>query len=143
MFSNNVRTQLFPVITLTGATTLTAEQSGTTVVCSTTSGTAGYNVILPAMSAGNWSFRIVSNIAWTVTALTIAAAAADVDKIIGTVFSSTGGNADSEVTLGADNVTFAASAAVIGDSCLIFTDGTSIFCHAWCNADTGITFEDV
>lgn len=141
MFLNGVTTQKPAVLTVTAATTLTHRQSGTTIVASTSSGTTGYAITLPAMSTGPWAFRIFSNIAWTGTALTVVANSADADKIVGQVYAGSGSDEDSEVTLGADNVTFAASAAVIGDSCDIFTDGTSIFVRGFCNATGGITFE--
>lgn len=141
MFQNSIRTALVPVLTVTGATTLTKQQSGLTVVASTTSGTTGYAITLPAMSEGNWSFRFFSNIAWTGTALTIEAAAADADKMVGQVYAGAGSDEDSEVTVGADKVTFAASAAVISDSCDIFTDGTTIFVRGFCNATGGITID--
>lgn len=141
MFINNRATERPAVITTTGATTLTYKQSGARVVTSTASGTTGYAITLPAMSEGPWEFHFWNNIAWTGTALTIEAAAADADKMVGTVHSSTGGNADSETTLGADKVTFAAGAALLGDSCVIFTDGTTIFVRAFCDADTGITLD--
>lgn len=141
MFRNRATTAPNPVLTVTGATTLTHKQSGLTVIASTTSGTTGYAITLPAMSTGNWSFRIVSNIAWTGTALTVETNSADADKIVGQVYASAGSDEDSEVTLGADRVTFAASAAVISDSCDIFTDGTSIFVRGFCNATGGITLD--
>jgi hypothetical protein len=140
-YLNRKNTQQIPVTTITGATTLTVSQSGMTVVCSTTSGTTGYAVTLPSMASGTWFFRFFSNIAWTGTALTIEAHADDQDKVVGQVYAGAGSDEDSEVTLGADKVTFAASAAVISDSCDIFTDGTSIFVRGFCNATGGITLD--
>lgn len=60
--------------------------------------------------------------------------------IVGSVHSSTGGNADSE-TSGADTVTFADGVAVVGDMAEFWCDGTNWFVKAFCDADAGITID--
>lgn len=60
--------------------------------------------------------------------------------IVGSVHSSTGGNADSE-TSGADTVTFADGASVVGDLAEFWCDGTNWFVKAFCDADAGITID--
>ncbi len=143
MYRAGVTTALIPVKTVLVATTLTAEQSGATIVASVASGSTGYAITLPAMASGNWSFRVFSGIAWTGTALTVEAAAADADKIVGQIYSSAGADEEGEVTLGAgaDKVTFVASTAVVSDSLDIFTDGTAIYARGFCNATGGLTFD--
>lgn len=60
--------------------------------------------------------------------------------IVGTVHSSTGGNADSE-TAGCDTITFADGVSVVGDTVEVWCDGTNWFAKAFCDADAGITFD--
>ena len=121
-----------PVEVVTAANVLTAAESGTVYFLDLV---GGFDTTLPAAAAG-LTFTFIVKTAPT-TAYTITAATAD--TIIGTVYSSTGGDADSEVTLGADVINFVASTAVIGDRVDITCDGSSWYAICHCNADGGVT----
>lgn len=93
---------------------------------------------LPAPAAGlHFTFIVAaapSGASYTVTTN------ASANIIKGTVHSSTGGNADSE-TSGCDTVTFADGQSVAGDTAEFWCDGTNWFVKAFCDSDTGITFD--
>lgn len=97
-----------------------------------------FNSVLPAPAAGlHFTFIVTaapSGANYTVSTNSSA------NIIIGTVHSSTGGNADSE-TSGCDTITFANGAAVAGDMAELWCDGTNWFAKCFCDADTGITFD--
>jgi hypothetical protein len=97
----------------------------------------GFNITLPAVAVG-LNFKFFVNIAPTGgTGYTVTAAA--VNTMVGQVYSSTGGDADSTTTFIADLMTFVNDAAVIGDSMDVYCDGVKWYGRGFCNADTGIT----
>ena len=121
--------------TITASATLTADDSGKTIIF----GAAGALVLtLPALLAGLW-FKVMTGVAPSGATHTVVTASA-ANNMVGAVHSSTGGDADSE-TSGCDTLTFADGAAVKGDSAILECDGTNWFVRAFCNADTGITFD--
>ncbi len=63
----------------------------------------------------------------------------NVDLIVGTVYSSTGGDADSDGA--ADTVTFADGAAVAGDRVELIFDGVKCFAYCFCKEDAGILLD--
>ena len=60
-----------------------------------------------------------------------------VNKIIGTVQSSTGGNASDGQAQ--DHINFVGGSAAEGDRIEVFCDGTNYYAFGFCNADGGIT----
>ena len=62
------------------------------------------------------------------------------DKIIGTVQSSTGGDASDD--LDGDHINFVGGTAIEGDRIEIFCDGTNYYAFGFCNADGGITITE-
>jgi hypothetical protein len=119
---------------LTAARVLTAADSGKVFFLKLA---VGFNITLPAPAVGlNYKFYV--NIAPTGGAgYTITAAA--INTMVGQVYSSTGGDADSTTTFIADLMTFVNDAAVIGDSLDVYSDGVGWYGRGFCNADTGIT----
>jgi hypothetical protein len=118
---------------LAAADTLTAEESGKTVFLDLV---GGFTVTLPAVAVG-LKFSFIVKTAPT-TAYIIAGAAGDL--LIGQAHSSTGGDADSETTAGADQLNFVASTALAGDRADFVSDGTYWYVQAFSDADGGITF---
>jgi len=119
---------------LTAAVTLKTSDSGKVF---TLGSAGGFTVTLPAAaSATGWTARFYVKVAPT-TAYIIAGGTADL--MVGTVHSSTGGNADSETTAGADQVNFVADTSLIGDRVDIVCDGTHYYVQGFCDADGGIT----
>lgn len=119
---------------LTAARVLTAADSGKTFFLNAA---AGFDITLPAVAIGlNFKFYVqtapTGGSGYTITA-------AAVNTMVGQVYSSTAGDADSTVTFIADLMTFVNDAAVIGDSLDAYCNGTGWFCRGFCNADTGIT----
>jgi hypothetical protein len=119
--------------TLAAATVLTAADSGDTLFLSAAT---EFAVTLPAVAAGlRFTFFVAaapSGASYTI----VSASSANI--IVGTIHSSTGGDADSEVS-GGDTFSFVDGAATKGDRVDIFCDGTSWYATAFVNADTGAT----
>jgi hypothetical protein len=63
-----------------------------------------------------------------------------VNKIIGTVQSSNGGNASDGQAQ--DHINFVGGAAAEGDRIEVFCDGTNYYAFGFCNADGGITITE-
>jgi len=118
---------------LTAAVTLKASDSGKVFTLGTS---GGFTVTLPAVTETGWHAQFYVKVA-PGTAYIITGGTAD--KMVGTIHSSTGGNADSETTAGADNINFVASTATIGDRVDIVCDGTHYYVQGFCDADGGIT----
>ena len=138
MFDPLVRTELLPSASLTGATTLTAADSGRVYELNLA---GGFTVTLPALVAGaTMHFRFVVGTNPT-TAYIIATNSADADKIFGHVTASTGGDEDSETSGGADQVNFVANTALISDYVDIFSNpaGTRWYAYGRCDATGAIT----
>jgi hypothetical protein len=64
--------------------------------------------------------------------------ASGANVMVGSIHSSTGGNADSEQS-GGDTLSFVGGQSVKGDRAIITSDGTSWYVTAFCDADAGIT----
>ena len=121
------------MVVLAGAKTLVAGDSGTTFLLNLV---GGFTVTLPALALGLF-FRFIVKTAPT-TAYVITSAAGD--DIVGAVYSASGAAEDSETTLGADNINFVASTAVLGDSADLWCDGAAWYSRAYCAATGGITY---
>ena len=121
------------MVVLAGAKTLVAGDSGTIFLLNLV---GGFTVTLPALAVGLF-FRFIVKTAPT-TAYVITSAAGD--DIVGAVYSASGGAEDTETTLGADNVNFVASTAVLGDSADLWCDGVAWYARAYCAAAGGCTY---
>jgi len=97
----------------------------------------GFTVTLPAISgSGGFRARFFVQIAPT-TAYIISTA--ENDNIAGQIYSSTGGDADSETAFTADILNFVANVSLIGDSADVFSDGVGWYARGFCDADAGMT----
>lgn len=124
-------------LALTAAATLTAAQSGSHITLGTA---AGFTVTLPALADG-LRFRAYVKVAptgGTGYLFITPGASGGANVMVGTIHSSTGGDADSEQS-GGDTFTFVNDAAVIGDRVDIWSDGSRYYITAFVNADTGAT----
>lgn len=121
---------------LTSATvTLTAAESGKVLFLNLATGIA---VTLPAAAPG-LEFEFYVGIAPTGgTSYIIASAAPSI--VVGQAYSSTSGNADSQVSVGDDQLNLVVDVAVIGDSATFICDGTTWYVRAFTNADAAATF---
>jgi hypothetical protein len=122
----------FASTTVTGATTLTAADSGKTIFLNAA---GGGQVDLPALAAG-LHFRFI-NIVEATTAWTIVTASA-ANNIIGHVYEQSGGVGDTELS-GADTITFVANTSNVGDSVDLWCNGTNWFARCFGSAAGGIT----
>ncbi len=120
---------------VTGTNTITAAETGSVFFLNSAT---EFDSVLPAPAAG-LHFTFIITGAPSGADYTVSTDSSD-NIIIGTVHSSTGGNADSE-TSGADTVTFADGVAVVGDMAEFWCDGTNWFVKAFCDADAGITID--
>ena len=93
---------------------------------------------LPAVAAG-LHFTFIVKAAPSGASYTIVTDSSD-NVIVGSSHSSTGGDADSQTTVGADTITFADGVAVVGDLVELWCDGTNWYAQAFSDADAGITF---
>lgn len=114
--------------------TITASESGSVFFLNDAT---EFDSILPAPAAGLHFTFIVSAAPSGANYTITSNSAANIIK--GTVHSSTGGDADSE-TSGCDTINFVASAAVAGDTCELWCDGTNWFAKCFSDADGGVTF---
>ncbi|MEI9966175.1 MAG: hypothetical protein WDN67_00645 [Candidatus Moraniibacteriota bacterium] len=128
-----VRTAANSMATAIATTTLTAADSGKTYVLSAST---EFVTTLPALAAG-LNFRFYVGAAPSGASYTIVTAGS-ANNMIGTIHSSTGGNADSEAS-GGDTFSFADGAAVKGDRADFFCDGTNWYVTAFTDADAGAT----
>lgn len=120
---------------VTAANVITAAETGSVFFLN--SGTE-FASTLPAPAAG-LHFTFIVTAAPSGASYTIATNSS-ANIILGTVHSSTGGNADSELS-GCDTITFADGVSVVGDTVELWCDGTNWFAKAFCDADAGITFD--
>ena len=120
---------------VTAANVITAAESGSVFFLN--SGTE-FASTLPALQAGlHFTFIVTAAPSGASYTITTDGAA---NNILGTVHSSDGVDADSEVSgAGLDVVTFVDGAAVLGDRAEFWCDGTNWFMIAHCNVSTGIT----
>lgn len=122
------------VTSLTGATTLTAADSGKTFVLNLA---GGFTVTLPANTVIGFRARFIVGTAPT-TAYIIAAATAD--TIGGSVLSASGGAEDTEAAFTGDQVNFVANTAVAGDLVEVeILSATQVWVRGTCSAAGGIT----
>jgi len=120
------------VETVTGATTLTAADSGKTIYMNAA---AGATITLPAVAAGlNFKFVVASTFAtsnWVI-------ASAEGDNIDGSIEV-----AGAVVVAGAeDQINFVNSAEALGDHVVLHSDGNQWFVHGMAALTGGITATD-
>ena len=138
--SENLNKQFSPVRVvedLTAAKTLDVFDSGKIFTLNLA---GGFAVTLPSPTADDitgvtYTFIVKTAPSGGDYTLTVG----NVDLIVGTVYSSTGGDADSDGA--ADTVTFADGAAIAGDRVELIFDGVKCFAYCFCNADAGITLD--
>jgi hypothetical protein len=120
------------VETVTGATTLTAADSGKTIYLNAA---AGATVTLPAVAAG-LNFKFVVAAAFATTNWVIASA--EGDNIDGSIEV-----AGAVVVAGAeDQINFVATAESLGDHVVLHSDGNQWFVHGMAALTGGITATD-
>jgi hypothetical protein len=118
----------------TAASTLTAADSGSTFFLNLA---AGFITTLPSPELGlEFEFIVGTTPTGGDGYVVVTASAANV--LVGTIHSSTGGNADSEAS-GGDTFTFANDGAIKGDRAVFISDGTSWYVTAFTDADAGAT----
>ena len=126
-------TGLETVSTLTAASTLTAEQSGTTFFLNAT---AEFATTLPAPAAGlNYKFIVKaapSGASYTI----VTASSANIIK--GQAVNAAGAAGDTGTS--DDTISFVDGQAVAGDMVTVISDGTSWFAYGVCAVAAGITF---
>ncbi len=125
-FSGPIAVGSGSVMTPTAAKTLVADDNGSTIMLNAA---AGFTITLPAHKAG-LRFKVITGAVFATTNFIIAAAAADVDTIEGSLI--VAGAVVSVVA--ADQVNFVASAENVGDFVELFSDGTTW--HVFGNALT-------
>lgn len=138
--SENLNKQFSPVRIvedLTAAKTLDVFDSGKIFTLNLA---GGFNVTLPSPTADDitgvtYTFIVKTSPDGANYTLTLGTA----DLIVGQVYSSTGGDADSETSAGADVVNFVDGTAVQGDRVELVFDGVVCYAYCFCNADGGIT----
>ena len=137
--SENLNKQFSPVRIvedLTAAKTLDVFDSGKIF---TLNAAGGFDVTLPSPTADD-----ITGVTYTFIVKTAPdgghynLTVGDVDLIVGTVYSSTGGDGASDGA--ADTVRFADGAAIAGDRVELIFDGAKCFAYCFCNADAGIIF---
>ena len=137
----NAPVGLEAVETVATTNVILAAESGSTYFLNLA---VGFASTLPAVatSAGVKLTFIVKLAPTGGAGYTIVAAGAPDQHIIGTVHSSTGGDADSSAGVGdpATTFTFVNDAAVQGDRVDFICDGAFWYAQAFVNADTGATF---
>lgn len=118
---------------LTATYTVTAAENGTRFFLNSST---EFVTTLPALQAGlQYTFYVKA--APAAASYTIVTASSG-NVMVGTIHSSTGGDADSEAS-GGDTFTFADGVAVKGDRADFFCDGTNWYVTAFVNADAGAT----
>jgi len=128
--SNDVLRQVNVVETLTGATTLTAEDSGKVFVLNAA---AGAQITLPAVAdAAGQNYRFIVGALFATTAWTVKAASNRIQG--GVIVNSTLVPAADENT-----ITFSASADTIGDFVELNCDGTNWYVFGMGTASGAIT----
>jgi hypothetical protein len=128
--SNDVLRQVNVVETLTGATTLTAEDSGKVFVLNAA---AGAQITLPAVAdAAGQNYRFIVGALFATTAWTVRAASNRIQG--GVIVNSTLVPAADENT-----ITFSASADTIGDFVELNCDGTNWYVFGMGTASGAIT----
>jgi hypothetical protein len=128
--SNDVLRQVNVVETLTGATTLTAEDSGKVFVLNAA---AGAQITLPAVAdAAGQNYRFIVGALFATTAWTVRAASNRIQG--GVIVNSTLVPAGDENT-----ITFSASADTIGDFVELNCDGTNWYVFGMGTASGAIT----
>lgn len=120
------------VISVTANTTLTANQSGATVLLDAT----GEDITLPAASAGPWKFKFLATAAVAASNWQILSAEGDNINGILTVAGAAVAAVDE------DQINFVAAAAAAGDFVEIFSDGTGLFATGVGAASGSITATD-
>lgn len=116
-FSGPIAVGAGSVMTPTAARTLVANDNGSTIMLNAA---AGFTITLPAHKAG-LRFKVMTGAAFATTNFIVAAAAADVDTLEGSLIV-----AGAVVTVNAaDQINFVASAENIGDFIELFSDGTT------------------
>lgn len=117
---------------LTAATTLTALESGATLLLNLA---GGFTVTLPA-NAGKWRFTFIVGTAPTTAYILLAATA---DTIIGYPQSSVGADESANGNAAGDQINFVANTALPGDRVDVECDGTSIHFRGTCKATGALT----
>lgn len=119
---------------VTATNVITADESGSVFFLN--SGTEFVST-LPAVQAG-LHFTFIVTAAPSGANYTVVTNGSS-NVMLGTVHSSDGADADSELS-GCDTVNFVDGAAVVGDRLEVWCDGTNWFGIAHCNVSTGITY---
>jgi hypothetical protein len=119
--------------TLAAASTLTAAQSGTTLVLSAAT---EFATTLPAPAAGLVYTFIVGAAPSGASYTIVTASSANIIK--GQAYPASGAAGDTGTA--DDTITFVDGQAVAGDMVTVFSDGTSWFAKAFCAVAAGVTF---
>jgi hypothetical protein len=119
----------------TKALTAASSDSGSTITLALA---AGFIVTLPALEDG-LHFKAYVKTTPTGGAGYVFVTASAANNMVGTIHSSTGGNADSESASPGDTFTFANDAALKGDRADFYCDGTNWYVTAFTDADAGAT----
>ena len=119
--------------TLTAASTLTAAQSGTTLVLSSAT---EFATTLPAPAAGLVYTFIVGAAPSGANYTIVTASSANIIK--GQAYPASGDAGDTGTA--DDTISFVSGSSVAGDTVTVFSDGTSWFAKAFCAVAAGVTF---
>ena len=119
--------------TLTAASTLTAAQSGTTLVLSAAT---EFATTLPAPAAGLCYTFIVGAAPSGANYTIVTASSANIIK--GQAYPASGDAGDTGTA--DDTISFVSGSSVAGDTVTVFSDGTSWFAKAFCAVAAGVTF---
>jgi hypothetical protein len=121
------------ITTLTAASTLTAAQSGTTLVLSSAT---EFATTLPAPAAGLVYTFIVGAAPSGANYTVVTASSANIIK--GQAYPASGDAGDTGTA--DDTISFVSGSSVAGDTVTVFSDGTSWFAKAFCAVAAGVTF---
>ncbi len=120
--------------TLTGTTTLVAQDSGKTLYLNSAT---EFAVTLPAPFLGA-KFKFVIAAAPSGADYTVVTAAA-AQVLVGAIHSAAGDAGDAETTLGANTITFVSAQSVMGDWVEVESDGTNWYVQGFSAVAAGIT----
>jgi len=121
------------VVATTAVTTLTADQSGSTI---TLGAAGGYAVTLPAPAVG-LKFKFIVLVAPTTAYTVVTTASANI--IHGQISSAEDAAGSVSTAASSDTISFVANKAIIGDYCEVESDGTNWYVSGMCNVQDGIT----
>ena len=135
MFINRRVTQKKATVSLTAATTLTAEQSNQTFFLNAA---GGFTVTLPAPTDGV-EYEFIVATAPTTAYIIANSAGSSGDTIIGYPVASVASDQSANGNAAGDQINFVANTALPGDSVYLISDGTSWFAKLFGKANGAIT----